>query len=55
MIFTSGEPLWKRRRLYGTLSPGKAVFKVGQWAYSPAGVPTSIMTGRLAVKKALGV
>ena len=24
------------------------VFKAGQWAYSPAGVPTSILTGRLA-------
>lgn len=31
------------------------VFKAGQWAYSPSGVPTSIMTGRLAVKEALGV
>lgn len=36
------------------------IFKAGKWAYSPAGVPTSIMTGRLAadavvkaVKKAL--
>ncbi len=24
------------------------VLKAGQWAYSPAGVPTSILTGRLA-------
>ncbi len=30
------------------------VVKAGQWAYSPTGVPTALLTGRLAVK-ALGV
>lgn len=29
------------------------VFKAGQWAYSPAGIPTAIMTGRLAINVAL--
>lgn len=28
------------------------VFKAGQWAYSPAGVPMSILTGKLAADKA---
>ncbi|MDH7483880.1 MAG: NAD(P)/FAD-dependent oxidoreductase, partial [Spirochaetales bacterium] len=28
------------------------VFKAGQWAFSPAGGPTAIMTGRLAAKLA---
>ncbi len=30
-----------------------SIFKVGKWAYSPAGGPTAIMTGRLAAKLAL--
>lgn len=30
------------------------ILKAGQWSYSPAGIPTSIMTGRLAVLDALG-
>jgi len=25
------------------------IYKAGQWAYSPAGIPTAIMTGRLAI------
>ena len=29
------------------------VFKAGQWSYSPTGVPTSIMTGRLAADAAI--
>lgn len=37
------------------LTPLPDIFKAGQWAYSPAGVPTAILTGRLAVKAALGV
>lgn len=34
-----------------TAIPG--VFKAGQWSYSPTGVPTSIMTGRLAADAAI--
>ncbi|MDX9777636.1 MAG: NAD(P)/FAD-dependent oxidoreductase [bacterium] len=29
------------------------VFRAGQWTYSPAGLPISIMTGRMAAKKLL--
>ncbi len=29
------------------------VFKAGQWSYSPTGVPTSVMTGRLAADAAI--
>lgn len=30
-----------------------SIFKAGQWTYSPAGVPMSILTGKLAANKAL--
>ena len=33
------------------LTPLPSVFQAGQWVYSPAGVPMSILTGRLAAKK----
>ncbi|MDP3453505.1 MAG: NAD(P)/FAD-dependent oxidoreductase [Bacteroidales bacterium] len=33
------------------LTPVPSIFQAGQWAYSPAGVPMSILTGRLAAKK----
>ncbi len=29
------------------------IYQVGQWAYSPAGVPTSIITGKIAADKVL--
>ena len=35
------------------LTPVPAIFQAGQWAYSPAGVPMSILTGKLAADKAL--
>ena len=35
------------------LTPVPSIFQAGQWAYSPAGVPMSILTGRLAAKKVL--
>ena len=35
------------------LTPVPSVFQAGQWAYSPAGVPMSILTGRLAANKVL--
>jgi phytoene dehydrogenase-like protein len=33
------------------LTPIPTIFQAGQWAYSPAGVPMSILTGRLAADK----
>ncbi len=35
------------------LTPVPTIFQAGQWAYSPAGVPMSILTGKLAVDKIL--
>lgn len=35
------------------LTPIPSVFVAGQWAYSPAGVPMSILTGKLATEKIL--
>jgi len=35
------------------LTPLPSVFQAGQWAYSPAGVPMSILTGKLAANKVL--
>ena len=33
------------------LTPIPSVYQAGQWAYSPAGVPMSILTGKLAADK----
>lgn len=35
------------------LTPLPSVFQAGQWAYSPAGVPMSILTGKLASNQVL--
>jgi phytoene dehydrogenase-like protein len=35
------------------ITPIPSVYQAGQWAYSPAGVPMSILTGKLAADKAL--
>lgn len=35
------------------LTPLPSVYQAGQWAYSPAGVPMSILTGKLAADKVL--
>ena len=35
------------------LTPIPSIYQAGQWAYSPAGVPMSILTGKLAADKAL--
>jgi phytoene dehydrogenase-like protein len=35
------------------LTPMPSIYQAGQWAYSPAGVPMSILTGKLAADKAL--
>jgi phytoene dehydrogenase-like protein len=33
------------------LTPLPSIYQAGQWAYSPAGVPMSILTGKLAAKR----
>jgi phytoene dehydrogenase-like protein len=35
------------------LTPVASIYQAGQWAYSPAGVPMSILTGKLAVDAVL--
>ena len=35
------------------ISPVSTIFQAGQWAYSPAGVPMSILTGKLAADQVL--
>ena len=35
------------------LTPFPSIYQAGQWAYSPAGVPMSILTGKLAADRAL--
>jgi hypothetical protein len=35
------------------LTPVPTIFQAGQWAYSPAGVPMSILTGKLAADRVL--
>jgi len=35
------------------LTPIPSIYQAGQWAYSPAGVPMSILTGKLATNKIL--
>ena len=35
------------------LTPVPSIFQAGQWAYSPAGVPMAILTGKLAADKVL--
>ncbi|MBS4016343.1 MAG: NAD(P)/FAD-dependent oxidoreductase [Candidatus Latescibacteria bacterium] len=38
---------------YSVLTPISSIYQAGQWAYSPAGVPMSILTGKLAAGKIL--
>jgi len=38
---------------HSVLTPIPSIYQAGQWAYSPAGVPMSILTGKLAADKAL--
>jgi phytoene dehydrogenase-like protein len=35
------------------LTPIPSIYKAGQWAYSPAGVPMSVLTGKLAANRVL--
>jgi phytoene dehydrogenase-like protein len=36
---------------HAVLTPLPSIYQAGQWAYSPAGVPMSILTGKLAANK----
>ncbi len=35
------------------MTPIPSIYQAGQWAYSPGGVPMSILTGKLAANKVL--
>jgi hypothetical protein len=35
------------------LTPVPSIYQTGQWAYSPAGVPMSVLTGKLAADRIL--
>ena len=37
------------------LTPIPSIFQAGQWTYSPAGVPMSILTGKLAARRILRI
>jgi phytoene dehydrogenase-like protein len=38
---------------HSVLTPIPSIYQAGQWAYSPAGVPMSILTGKLAADRVL--
>jgi phytoene dehydrogenase-like protein len=38
---------------HSVLTPIPSVYQAGQWAYSPAGVPMSVLTGKLAADRVL--
>ncbi len=40
---------------YSILTPIPFIYQAGQWAYSPAGVPMCILTGKLAAEKILKI
>jgi hypothetical protein len=37
------------------VTPIPSIFQAGQWTYSPAGVPMSILTGKLAARRILNM
>jgi len=53
--FIKPSPVVNRIQYSGrsVLTPIPSIFQAGQWAYSPAGVPMSILTGKLAADKVL--
>lgn len=53
--FQGSMPVINKIQLSGrsVLTPVPSIFQAGQWAYSPAGVPMSILTGKLAARRAL--
>jgi len=38
---------------HSVLTPVPSIYQAGQWAYSPAGVPMAILTGKLAADRIL--
>ncbi len=53
--FTDGIPAQKdlTKVNQSVLTPFKDIFQAGQWCITPSGVPTSIITGKIALQKAL--
>jgi phytoene dehydrogenase-like protein len=53
--FRESMPVINKIQLSGrsVLTPIPSIFQAGQWAYSPAGVPMSILTGKLAADRVL--
>ena len=35
------------------LTPVPGVFQAGQWTYSPAGLPVSLLTGKIAANRVI--
>ncbi|MCU0456157.1 MAG: NAD(P)/FAD-dependent oxidoreductase [Bacteroidales bacterium] len=54
--FTEPVPVINKIQLSNraVLTPIPSIYQAGQWTYSPAGVPMSILTGKLAAKKISG-
>jgi phytoene dehydrogenase-like protein len=38
---------------HSVLTPIPSIYQAGQWAYSPSGVPMSVLTGRLAADRVI--
>jgi phytoene dehydrogenase-like protein len=53
--FRESMPVINKIQLSGrsVLTPIPSIFQAGQWAYSPAGVPMAILTGKLAADRVL--
>ena len=53
--FTEPVPVVNRiqRGARSVITPIPHVLQAGQWAYSPAGVPMSVLTGKLAADRAM--
>ncbi|MFN3412197.1 MAG: hypothetical protein ACK4YF_08565, partial [Exilispira sp.] len=51
--FTESMPVINRllQSTKSVITPFKNIFQAGQWVYSPAGVPMSILTGKLSVDR----
>ena len=53
--FRESMPVVNKIQMAGrsVLTPLPSIFQAGQWAYSPAGVPMSILTGKIAADRVL--
>ena len=53
--FTKSMPIVNKMQFSNSsvLTPIPSIYQAGQWTYSPAGVPTSILTGKLAADRIL--